>query len=303
MPGDAPGDKPESNDQAIFIEVVRSLLSYGGMESHPPVGRLLIAGGTGQEPALQAALVQRFQIPCHLVDPAKALELSEVSAPDAAEALGAIGLGLGINDPEGLPFDFLHPKRPAVQRNMQRIWALAACALGVLLLIGFFGFRTRLLNQRMKVYREMQAELAKAEKQMPMFRRVQLQAATIQSWNKEGRNWLEQFAYLSALLPASEDLYITSFNVSGQGNVHMAVQARSGEILARLERQLREAGYDVKPLAITPANEKHGYNFRSTVELIVPPKMKVDLSKAQPAARPADDGSLDVKPRKGSGRS
>jgi hypothetical protein len=102
------------------------------------------------------------------------------------------------------------------------------------------------------------------------------------------------------VLPGSEDLYLTSLSISAQGNIHLAVQARSGEILANLDRQLRNAGYDVKPLAITPGNDRHGYNFRSTVELLVPAKMKIDLSKAQPPARPADDASLE--PRKG-GRS
>jgi hypothetical protein len=125
------------------------------------------------------------------------------------------------------------------------------------------------------------------------------QAATLQNWTRDGRNWLDQYAYLSAVLPPCEDLYITSLSVSGQGNIHLAVQARSGEILANLDRQLRAAGYDVKPLAITPGNDKYGYNFRSTVELIIPGKMKIDLAKTQTPPRPADDGSLDPKTRPG----
>jgi hypothetical protein len=89
--------------------------------------------------------------------------------------------------------------------------------------------------------------------------------------------------------------------VSGQGTVRLAVQAQSGEILAKLEKQLRAAGYDVKPLAITPGADRHGYEFRSTVELLVTDKMKIDLSKVKAPPRPADDASLDPAVNKGGG--
>ena len=112
-------------------------------------------------------------------------------------------------------------------------------------------------------------------------------------------NWLEHYAYLSAVLPPSEDLYITSFGVSGQGVIHMAVQARSGEVLAKLDKQLRSAGYDVKPLAITPGADRHGYEFRSTVDLLVTEKLRIDLSKIKAPVRPSDDGSLDPILRRG----
>jgi len=69
------------------------------------------------------------------------------------------------------------------------------------------------------------------------------------------------------VLPASEEVYITSLSISGQGSIRLGVQARSGEILAKLDKQLRAAGYDVKPLAITPGSDRFGYNFRSLVEL------------------------------------
>ena len=114
-----------------------------------------------------------------------------------------------------------------------------------------------------------------------------------EDWLKEGQNWLQHYMYLSAILPGPEEIYITSLSVGGQGTIRLSVQAKSGEILARLDKQLRAAGYEVKPQAITPGNDKHGYDFRSAVELIVPAKMKIDVSKIKPPARPSDDASLD----------
>jgi Tfp pilus assembly PilM family ATPase len=290
---------PAAYLEAVIIEVVRSIHSYGGMEGALPIEQVAMVGATGQEQAVLAALQSRLSIPCKLLDPAASFELTGEAGQQAADALAVMGLGLGVSDEGGLPFDFLNPKRPAVQRDMKRIRMLAGGVLGAALLIGLVGVRSHLVKERLKVQQAVKTELGKAEKFLPTYRKMQQQAATIQNWSKGSRNWLDQLAYLSTVLPASEEVYLTSLTVSGQGVIHMAVQARSGEILAELDRELRKAGYELKPLAITPGNDKHGYNFRSTVELIAPAKMQIDLAKAQPPTRPADDGSLEGKPRAG----
>jgi Tfp pilus assembly PilM family ATPase len=284
---------------AVLIETVRSLHAYSGTDGQPPITQVAIAGASGEENLVLDALGKRLNLPCRLLDPAAAMELPEEGKPSAPTCLGVIGLDLGITDPQGLPVDFLNPKRPAVHRDMRRIKMISLAAAGVALLIALLGVRKHLVNQHLKLNHQVQAELTAAEKKRPIYRQMQQQAASVQTWNKEGRNWLEQYAYLSAVLPGSEDLYITSLSVSGQGTVHLAVQARSGEIIANLDRQLRAAGYEVKPLAVTPGNDRYGYGFRSTVELLLPAKMTIDLAKLQIPARPADDGSLDPKGRGG----
>ncbi len=302
VPASAAEQKPGDSATLVerfAIEVVRTLHAYGGALPQRPVTQLVVIGQTGEETAALGELQKRLEIPCALLDPKQRLELPADSRDAANGALGAIGLGLGINDATGLPIDFLSPKRPAVQRDMRRIRTLALTAAGVALLMAFLGFRSHLINKRLKINKEVQRELAQAEKQMPVYRRMQQQAAAIQAWSKDGRNWLEQYAYLSSVLPGSEEIYITALSVSGQGNIHLGVQARSGETLANLDRQLRAAGYEVKPLAITPGNDRYGYNFRSSVELLLPAKMKVDLAKVPAPTRPADDASLEPKARGG----
>lgn len=310
VPGQATPDSPKTELEsvkdreafvnAVTIELVRNLHSYNGSESHPPVAKLLIAGTTGCEDAVAEALARRLNLPCSRLT-LDALDLPGAARQHAAEAIGAIGLGLGVNDPGGLPFDFLKPKRPAVQGNARRIRVLASAAAAAVLLVGILGLRSHMVGERTKVHDAVQKQLAAAEKHVPTYRRMQQQAGAVQKWVKGGRDWLEQIAYLSGILPGSEDIYVTSISVSGQGVIHLAVQAKSGEILAELQKQLRAAGYELKPLAITPGNDRHGYHFRSTVELILPQDMKVDLSKAHPPARPADDASLEGTPGRGKG--
>jgi hypothetical protein len=176
---------------------------------------------------------------------------------------------------------------------MRRIRILAGAATAAAAMIFFFGLRKHYIDQRLKVQQQILAELSKEDKNRSLFRRTRLQAASLQEWMREGHNWLDHYAYLSSILPPSEEIYITQLSVGGQGTIRFAVAARNGETLAKLDKQLRAAGYNVKPLAITPAADKNGYNFRSNVELTLTDGMKIDLAKVNAPARPSDDASLD----------
>jgi Tfp pilus assembly PilM family ATPase len=293
-PPDAPPPpEPFNFVDAVTIEVVRSLHSYNGMEPANVVAKVVVTGATGQEEAMVEALQKRLASPVSLLDVAACLKLSGSDRDKASGAMSSVGLALGMGDPNGLPFDFLHPKRPPVQRDMRRIRVLVGGAAAVLVVFGVIGLRSHLITKRLLVQKQVQSELTAAQKMQPLYRQVRGQYAAIDEWVKEGDNWLDHYIYLSGVLPGAEEIYVTSISVSGQGTIRLAVQAKSGEILARLDKQLRAAGYEVKPQAITPGSDKHGYDFRSSVELIIPAKMKIDISKVKPPGRPSDDASLE----------
>ncbi len=285
---------------AATIEVVRSLHSYSGLGAQGALAKLFVAGTTGHEAAVVAALATRMSTPVASLD-TTALDLPEDSRAQAAGATAAIGLALGFADANGLPFDFLNPKRPAVQRDLRKTRILAGLAAAAALFLIVAGVRTWLVGQRQKVLDAVTAEVAAAEKHRPVYRQMISQAGVVNEWVRSERDWLTHYAYLTAVLPPSDEIFLTSFSVSGPGALRLAVRAKSGEILAKVEKQLRAAGYDVRPLAITPGSDHNGYEFQSTVELAVPDKLKIDLAKVKPPARPADDGSLDSPRKKGGG--
>lgn len=295
----APSGEPavpsaEAFVRSVVIEVVRSLHGYSGQEASPAVAKVVVTGATGHEADVAAALGTRLSSPCELLDPTTALALPPGSREHAAGSIGALGLAFGLADARGLPFDFLKPKRPAVQRDLRKIRILSGLAATVVVLAAVFGLRAYLVGKREAVLAAARAELADAEKKRPVYRKMIQQAGVVDDWIKADRDWLVHYAYLTSVLPPSEEVYLTSLAISGQGSVRLAVQARSGETLARLDKQLRAAGYDVKPVAITPGPDRFGYEFRSTVELIVPDKLKIDLHKVRPAVRPIDDVSLEA---------
>jgi hypothetical protein len=281
--------------QAASIEAVRSLHGYGSTEPNSPVSRMVVAGATGCEAALAEALRSRFTAPCTQLEPAEALRLSPDLREAAAGSIGAIGLALGLNDEQGLPFDFLNPKRPAPPRNMRRIRILAGVATAALCLIALLGLRKLLIDRRTNVLNAATEELAQAEKQRPLYRTMIRQANVVSDWVRGGRNWLQHYAYLTSVLPPSDEIYLTSLTVDHQGIIRLAIQARSGETLARLNKHLQDAGYGVKPFAINPGANRFGYEFRSNIELTPTPKLKIDLAKLKPLTRPVDDASLDPK--------
>jgi Tfp pilus assembly PilM family ATPase len=278
---------------AVTIEVVRSLHSYTRMDPANVVAKVVVTGGTGQEQAVVDALQNRLTTPVRTLDIASSLELGPAEREVASGAMSAVGLVLGMGDPDGLPFDFLHPKRPPVQRDMRRIRILTGAAAAVIIVVALLGIRSHLINKRLLVQRQVQSEVTAAQKLQPLYRQVRAQHTTIEEWLRESEKWLDHYMYLSGVLPGPDEIYVTSLSVSGQGIIRLSVQAKSGEILARLDKQLRAAGYEVKPQAITPGIDRNGYDFRSSVELVIPPKMKIDVRKVKPAARPGDDASLD----------
>jgi Tfp pilus assembly PilM family ATPase len=279
---------PEGEDgraafvQALQIEVVRSMHGYGGVPGHQPVSQLLIFGATGVEAAVAAALGGKLGLPAEApVLPAKEGE--------AGAAAAACGLALSALEAGGLPLDFENPKKPAPPSNPRRTQMLVAAAAVLVLLFTLIGVRAQLIKKRVAVRQQVQIEVADADKKLPIYRRLKSQSKVVNGWLAEEQPWLEHIAYLSSVLPGADQIYLSAFTTTPQHVIRFSVQARSGELLAELDKKLRAAGYEVKPLSITPANDKHGYNFRTTVELAIPRKMKPDLSKLKPPARPADD--------------
>jgi len=285
----------------ITIEVVRSLHSFAGLARQNAVEEILLAGDHPQAASVVEALSERCQIPCRQIDPFQSLKVaarlhparSASGLPDPG-AFTVLSQALIAQDQVSWPFDFLHPKRPAIPRNLKRIRILSgAAAAGVLFMI-LWGIRTHLVNQRITVRDQVAAEIEAVSKSRPLFRKIRLNAKTVQDWSLEKREWLDHLAHLSAVLPGCSDVYITSISTGARGALHISIQARSGDILADIDKRLRAAGYDLKPLAVTPGSDRYGYPFQSSLELTLPDKMKIDLASLKVPARPEDDGSQEL---------
>lgn len=275
----------------LVLEVLRGVHNYEGVEGHGAITRFFVAGCTGLEEELKEALTARFDVPAEVLDPVRLVGPKRLEGDGATGAQAAVGLALSMLDPEGLPFDFLHPRRPPVRRDTPRLRALAVATAGACLLFGLTLWRTVLMRRHQAVLDGLRAELALANRNARSYRALSAQAATVRQWEQSRTPWLDHLALLSALLPPSPDLYVTSLSAGGDNTLNLTVKIRTGEILSRIGDVLREAGYKVKPSAITPVTDRYGYRFQAGLELAIPVGMSIDLAHLEVPERPADDAS------------
>jgi Tfp pilus assembly PilM family ATPase len=290
LPGhDDDAEKTQSFLNALALEVVRSVHSYDGMMWHKPIGKAVVAGTTGLENAIAEAIGSRLRVNATVFHPSSRLELKSGDKNEIDASFAAIGLSIAAQDPGGLPIDFLHPKKPAVPRNTRRNKILIASAAAMVGIVALFGIRAQVMKTHNKTRAAILEQLTDAEKKLPIYRKLKSQTKSVKTWLDEEQDWLDHLAYISGILPGADQLYVNSIATTSQRVIRMSVQAKTGELLAELDKKLRAAGYEIKPLSITPASDKYGYNFRTTVELNVPKKMKVDIQKVAPPKRPEDD--------------
>jgi Tfp pilus assembly PilM family ATPase len=275
---------------SLGTELLRSSASYDGMMWRRPLRAVHVGGDTGWEDRVAAYLAQKTGLPCTVLNPSDALELRRPEdSANLRGALVAVGGAFYYEEPAGPPLDFLHPKRPPVHRDTKHLKMFGTAAAVLLVLISLVMTRRHMVQQRVLTKQEIQAQVTEAEKKLPVYRRLQSQSRVVRSWMEGSQSWMSHLGLLSGILPGAEDLYLTSFTTTSQGLIRMSVQARSSDLLVDLDKRLRAAGYDVKPLSITPGNDRHGYPFRTTVELAVPKSMKIDLKEVQVPNRPEDD--------------
>ncbi|MCB1125446.1 MAG: pilus assembly protein PilM [Verrucomicrobiae bacterium] len=299
--GEGAGSRLEHYVQDVLMEVVRGLHNYEGVEGHGSICRLLVAGSTGAEQTVAAALTRRFELAAEVLDPVSLVGLKRVDGNGATGAQAAFGLALGALDPGGLPFDFLHPRKPPEPRNTRRLKGLATAAALTFVLLGVVSWRTLLMRGRMGERSALQEQIQAANRNAVAYRQVRAQAKTVRSWEQANERWLDHVALLSALLPPSPDLYVSSIAAGSRSSLNLSVKIRSGEILNRVGATLREAGYEVRPSAITPVSDRYGYRFQAGIELEIPAAMKVDLASLAVPERPSDDVSGTVALNEGDG--
>ncbi len=281
-------DDPEVFARTAAVNVARSLHAFAGAGQGISVGRIVIAGATGCEWAVMDLLSEQTDIPCVFLDPATTLGLPRERRQAAAGSVSVIGLAHGACSPNGLAFDFLNPKKPAVPRDLGRVKALAGIVAALAVLLTLFGVRASMLRKREETHSLLLQQVAEEKSRQKIYRAGRIQAKTVADWRKEGSDWLDHYALLSATLPSNKEIYLTSFSVGRSGTIRLGVQARTGNAIAKLDARLRAAGYDVRPIAISPGSDRHGYVFRSSVELYAPSGMKIDLTTPKPPTSPAN---------------
>lgn len=282
--------------QAVVMEVARSLHSYMGVERGQTIDLVLLAGGTGIEREVAEELAKRLGVRCEMLSPAERLGLEDSGLVTSA-FISPLGQAAGYADTTALPFDFLHPKRPPVKRDMNKVMALGAVSLAACVVVGMFAFGAIQWYRADSFCNSLAAELARLTEENRRVAALAKRTETITAWVHLGRDWLDQWAYLSNVFPSCTEVYITNLKTTmantanPNASVSFTVKAKSNEAINELGKRLEAAGYAFKPGQVTNGTDAYGYTYSTSVTVMVKPEMKVDLAGVAPAPRPADDAA------------
>ena len=276
--------------RTVAAEVVRSVQSFQAVERSFTIDAILVAGGTGVEAVAGEELATRLGAPYQLFNPTAALGLGEVENPSAF--ISALGLAIGHRGADQLPFDFLNPKRPPVQRNWPKIAAIAGAAVFLLFLsVGVTAGTLRLNRKAAAVASEREKYDKQAERKRDLAKDAD-RVKRITEWQDERRGWLKQWVYISSLFPSCSDAYVNSLKTSSDGSLTFTVNARESKIITEIGERLTEGGYSFQPGRLATTKDAFGYPYSADVRVFVDADMAVDLTSVKPVPRPEDDDSI-----------
>ncbi len=279
--------------EGFVVEIARSAQSALSAHRGRKIERVYLAGDTGQEQTIVEMLAQRFRMPCAVLEPTEALKLNagELAGPGF---ISPIGLAIAHGTAERMPFDFLNPKNPPIERNIKKIRAVTlATAASLLLLIGFtWGMISR--TSAASQLASLRTQYNDLKKNNDPIEKLGQRSKAIEEWQSESLNWLDHWANISAKLPPAVEAYITTLKTNPDGSFAFTVRARASKVITDLSKSLREAGYDVKLGAETVQNDDYGYRYTTSVRLTVDGDAKIEPAKLKAPPRPSDDGSAEL---------
>ena len=277
--------------KALVLEVVRSSQSVQAAGGGAALDAVLVAGETTLADEVATALAQRLRIPCEVFRPAEALGLGDEMDGGSFSAL----FGAGMNAGEAGGLDFLNPRQPVVKPNSARQKAAAIALVAILALFGggvarHLALSGRRANSGALTARAAAAARTHADKIKPLIAR----ASRIEAWRDGGTDWLAHWARLSALLPSATEVYCKGFRGAPNGTMSFTVKATNRDAIDRLQKTLEGLdGYTrvkVSRVAARSDDLHLGYDYESTIQVVVSPGATVDLTGVK-ASRPPDDDS------------
>ena len=292
-PGDPAAPPVHDSVYTAVMEVARSLRTYQSLQRARQVGTVILAGGTGIEEKLAEELRHHLRLECIRFDPAEALGLADTGT-DTAGFISALGLAAGHSRSGALPYDFLNPKRPPVERNRVRQVAVAGGAVAAVVLLAGIVSAAWFLHSKSTAVRGLKDELAALSTDSKKVEAVGSAVKAIQKWDAGGRRWLDHWARLSGCFPSCEDVYVTGVEVTPDGSLNFAIRASTTDVVDKLGERLAGAGYAFRPGPVSTVKNEPRYQISTNVRVLVDPKMAVDLSAVEAEKRPADDASAEL---------
>ncbi len=236
--------------QELLVEITRTLQAYRATEGQATIDQIVIAGGTGIEPALIEAVVERFGLPTTLYDPTTALGVSSDDAVKLRSFPAVLGLAWGISREGLLEIDFLNPKRPVskheVLKRRLKIGGIAVGTLAVLAVSLAAADRIRTSMELARVRQENETLYRDAIR----LRRIEIVAAEARDWYLESRMmvWADHLLNLTrAAIDPGKQMLATDLQCDGmQGRITLKLVCARPNVAHEFVRRLNALEVDGK---------------------------------------------------------
>jgi hypothetical protein len=233
-------------------EIRRTMAAAQNQLGSQSVDAIVLCGSEGEHAGLVREFGEQLAQPVELFDPFAGATLGPhlQNALPAHPGRYAALLGLLQDEAAGRPpaIDFLNPRRrPAAPNRGWRYGALAAAAVILLAVLGFFlGVQVRTLDGQIQAQREKSQE---CDAKVKAAQKLRAEIAEIDKFTAGDVNWLDELYEVSARFPPPEkaivDQAALQATAGGGGQIELDGFVRDPEVIESMEKSLRFEGHQV----------------------------------------------------------
>jgi len=252
--------------QGLGAEIRRTMMAAHSVLGERRIERIVLRGMDPQHEAMAATLAEQLSMPVELFDAVEQYELGrEVRSINPSELepyTPLLSLIVEETDLETTtPFDFICPKQPPAPPSRKN--SVVLVALTVLLLI------VLTIGALWRYDRSLQEEIAslsnqnmEAEEERDTTAEEAKRAQSVEQWERNSVNWLNEMNWLADEISSSEEVMLTQLQAASQssdrlsraraanapvGQIKLVGRARSHNTFPTLEGGLRNDTHRVVP--------------------------------------------------------
>lgn len=244
----------ETVEKTIRAELTRARMSAAEILGEHKIDRVILIGAPEVTSAVTDQISTRLDgARIERVNPADAFlsgALPEgINSADIVTLAGAI-LGEAAIGVEVV--DLINPRRAPVKKDLRRLRVLLGSLAGVVIVAGGYFWRQGQINELADVKYLVDTENAEIKEMLQAGSKEMTQSESVSEWANRDVEWLDEMVRLKAILPATDRMFIDSFQFTAiqRGavpSVKLVGFAKSESDVNELARKLRDAGYGVKP--------------------------------------------------------
>jgi len=235
----------ESAVSALVVELTRSLEAYRARDPGARIDHVVIGGDTGIEERLGEVIGEKLGIPTELYNPASTFGWE----PDEGAAASGFSAGLGLvlcqSEPEGLHYDFLHPRRMVSQTREKLRKAPLVGAVVVLFVASavVFSYESTAADRKLLADKDKRiSELKSVEDEYDDFLNL---TGLVQAFDTQQFVWVDLLQELLSVLPSNEEMVLEAVEMSHDKKDWRKDTRAEGRIVLKTRTKNRDTALQV----------------------------------------------------------